>query len=124
MLYMMKTFRLKHALLILAGAFLASGCVYHERVVYRQPNGQVVTTQTVGTEVVVTEAPPAPMVETITLSPGPNFVWVRGAWLWQGRWVWQTGHWVRPPRPGAVWVEHRYENRSGVHVFIRGGWRL
>jgi hypothetical protein len=122
--HMMKTHQLKYALLILAGASLASGCVYHERVVYRQPSGQVVTTQTVGTEVTVTEAPPTPIFETVTVSPGPNFVWIGGVWAWQGRWVWEAGHWVRPPRPGAVWVAHRYENRNGVHVFIRGGWRL
>jgi hypothetical protein len=113
----------KYALLILAGSFLASGCVYRERTVYREPGARVVTTETVGSEVTVTEAPPAPIVETVTVSPGPAFVWIGGVWAWHGHWVWERGHWARPPHPGAVWVAHRYEYRNGVHVFIRGGWR-
>ena len=120
---MRKTFQLKYAFLVLAGAIPASGCVYRERVVYRQPPAQVVTTQSVGTEVTVTEAPPAPIIETVTVSPGPAFIWIGGGWAWHGRWVWEAGHWAHPPRPGAVWVAHRYEYRNGVHVFIRGGWR-
>jgi hypothetical protein len=121
---MRKTFQLKYAFLVLAGAILASGCVYRERVVYRQQPAQIVTTQPIGTEVTVTEAPPPPVVETITVSPGPAFIWVGGGWAWHGRWVWEAGHWAHPPRPGAVWVAHRYEYRNGVHVFIRGGWRF
>jgi len=115
--------QLKYALLVLAGAFLASGCVVRERVVYRQPPAQVVATEPAGTEVTVTEAPPPPIVETVAVSPGPAFVWIDGVWAWHGRWVWEGGHWAHPPRPGAVWVPHRYEYRNGVHVFVRGGWR-
>ena len=113
----------KSSLLVLAGSLLVSGCVYRERTVYRQPGARVVTTETVGSEVVVTEAPPAPIVETITVSPGPGFVWVGGCWGWRNHWVWERGHWDRPPHVGAVWVPHHYSHRGGVHVFIRGGWR-
>jgi hypothetical protein len=114
----------KSSLLVLAGSFLLSGCVYRERTVYRHPGGRVVTTETVGSEVIVTEAPPAPVVETVVVSPGPGFVWVGGAWGWNGnRWVWERGHWARPARVGAMWVAPRYEFRGGVHVFVRGGWR-
>jgi hypothetical protein len=120
---MKKIFLFKSALLVLAGSFLAGGCVYRERTVYREPGTQAVTTESVGSEVVVTEAPPPPIVETVTVSPGPEFIWIGGAWVWRGHWAWQRGHWGRPPHPGAVWVAHRYEYRNGVHVFIRGGWR-
>ncbi len=111
----------KLGLLLLAGTFLATGCVYRERVVYRQPGAP--PAGPVGAEVVVTEAPPPLIVETMTVSPGPHYVWIGGSWLWRNHWVWQRGHWERPPRPGVVWVPHHYEYRGGVHVFIRGGWR-
>jgi len=110
---------LKSTLLIAIGSLLVSGCVVHERVVYRQPPPPA----TVGEEVVVTGAPPAPFMETVTVSPGPGLVWIGGCWVWRGHWVWEHGRWIHPPRPGAVWVSHHYEYRNGVHVFIRGGWR-
>lgn len=76
-----------------------------------------------GVEVVVTADPPAPIVETISPSPGADFVWIKGAWGWHGHWVWEKGHWDRPPHPGAVWVPHRYAVHDGKHVFVQGGWR-
>lgn len=109
----------KSLLLVTIGSMLVSGCVVRERVVYRQAPPPAV----VGQEVVVTEAPPAPVVETVTVAPGPGVVWIGGGWVWRGHWVWRPGHWARPPHPRAVWVPHRYEYRSGVHVFIGGGWR-
>lgn len=110
----------KTVLFAAAGAMLLSGCVYRERVVYRQPApGQAVAQD----EVVATEAPPAPIVETVTVAPGPRFVWIGGVWVWRGHWLWERGHWDRPPRRGGVWVPHRYVYRNGVHVFVRGGWR-
>jgi hypothetical protein len=112
---------LKSILLIATGSLLVSGCVTRERVVYQQapPPSQPLMP---GQEVVVTEAPPPAIVETETISPGPNFVWIGGGYVWRGHWVWQHGRWARPPHRGAVWVAHRYEYRNGVHVYIRGGW--
>jgi hypothetical protein len=116
----MKTLPLMRSILLIAiGSILVSGCVVRERTVYRQAPPPA----TVGTEVTVTEAPPPPIVETVTVSPGPAFIWIGGVWAWHGHWVWEAGRWARPPHPGAVWVAHRYEYRNGVHVFIRGGWR-
>jgi hypothetical protein len=69
-----------------------------------------------GGEVVVSEAPPPPPSETVVVAPGPGYVWVAGAWVWNGRWVWEAGHWAYPPYYGAVWVGP---------VWVRGpyGWR-
>ena len=114
---------LKMLPVVLAGMILSSGCVYRERTVYREHGRHIVTTETAGAEVVVAEAPPAPMVETVTISPGPGFLWIGGNWVWRGHWYWERGHWLRPPHPGAVWVPHHYFFRDGHHVFIRGGWR-
>ena len=113
----------KVGVLALAGSFLFGGCVYRERVAYRHRPGRVVIMETVGTEVVVKEAPPAPIVEAVTIAPASDYVWVGGAWVWRGGWVWDRGHWDRPPRVGLAWVPHRYVYRGGAHVFVRGGWR-
>ena len=94
-------------------ALLATGCVVHE-VGYQSA---------AGAEVTVGEAPPAPLVETVTEAPDPTFVWIGGNWVWRNHWVWEHGRWARPPHPGAVWVPHSYVNRGGRHVWVRGGWR-
>jgi hypothetical protein len=44
--------------------------------------------------------PPAPQPETIVVAPGPDYVWVGGAWLWMGNgWAWHRGYWHRPVYP-------------------------
>jgi hypothetical protein len=101
---------------------LASGCVVAVRpapVVYEQP----VPSAPAG-EVVVSDAPPAPVYETVGIAPGPGFLWIDGYYHWSGvRWVWYRGHYARPPHPGAAWVRARYEVRGGRRVYIAGFWR-
>ncbi len=122
----------RQSLLVLSGAALAlvlTGCIVEERGYGRR---HVVVRETVvvpapgpapGTEVVVTQAPPPVIVEQVVVRPGPAYLWVPGYYAWNGRWVWERGHWVLPPRRGAVWVPHRYVYRGGVHVYVHGGWR-
>jgi uncharacterized protein YcfJ len=56
---------------------------------------------------VVGATPPAPLPETVVVAPGPDYVWVEGAWIWLGgRWIWQHGYWHRP-----------------MHRYYRHGWR-
>ncbi len=101
--------------MVLLAAALASGCAAnHKAAEHAAP---------VGTEVVVPEAPPLPEVETMSMVPGPGYIWVPGAWNWRGQWVWDQGHWAFPPQPGAVWVSPRYENRGDQRIFIEGGWK-
>jgi len=111
-----------------AAALLLTGCLVEERPYGRR---HVVVRETVvasapapGTEIIVREAAPAPRTEVVMVSPGPAYVWVPGYWAWHNRWVWEGGHWALPPRPGAVWVPHRYVFRGGVHVYVHGGWRF
>jgi hypothetical protein len=122
--------RFQRVFLAASGALLLSACVVYDgpprRVVYVRQPPIVVEQQPaypVGTEVVADSAPPVPLAEVETASPGVDFVWIPGIWVWEGRWIWTAGHWDRPPFPGAVWVPHRYVYRNGAHVFIRGGWR-
>jgi hypothetical protein len=112
------------AMLLLAGLFFTAGCVNRERMADQsQADQSQVQVSQAGTEVVVDKAPPLPEVETMTIAPGPGFVWVPGAWSWRGDWIWDHGHWAHPPQPGAVWVAPRYEVRDGKQIFIRGGWK-
>jgi hypothetical protein len=122
---MMSNFSMKNSYLInfgrwllVAGAFLVGGCVAGERTVPPSPPALAV-----GNEVVVAQAPPMPVVETMTIAPGPGFVWIPGVWAWRGQWVWDRGHWAHPPEAGAIWVAPRYEDRNGTRVFIQGGWK-
>ena len=75
-------------------------------------------------QVVVRVGPPAPIVETRPVRPGPEFVWIAGYHRWDGaRYVWVPGRWDRPPRPHAVWVPHRWEHRHEGWVMVEGHWR-
>jgi hypothetical protein len=92
---------------LLAAALTAGGCVVAERreeppVVYEQP---------------------APVQETVTISPGPGYVWVGGEYEWSGtRWLWVPGRWDRPARPDAAWERGRWRD-SRHHEWERGHWR-
>jgi hypothetical protein len=57
--------------------------------------------------------PPPPPTEVQPPTPGPDYVWVDGDWVWNGGWVWVGGHWAYPPYPGAVWFHGGWR---------RGGW--
>jgi len=75
-------------------------------------------------EVVVRIAPPAAIVETRGVAPGPGYVWIGGVHRWDGSaYAWSPGRWEAPPRPGARWVAHRWERRHGGYVFHEGRWR-
>jgi len=71
-----------------------------------------------------TEAPPAPIVEEAYPAPGPDYVWISGEWVWNGRWTWAPGHYVRGPHAGAVWVRGSWtRDRDGRYVWHAGHWR-
>lgn len=75
-------------------------------------------------EVVVRVAPPVAVVESRGVAPGPGYVWQAGYHRWDGNaYAWNAGRWAAPPRPGAHWVNHRWEHRHGGYVFHEGRWR-
>jgi hypothetical protein len=82
------------------------------------PQGQSV-------EVVVNEAPPAPIFEAVPPAPGADFFWVSGHWHWDHRWVWVHGHYDRHPHfhPGGGWVAGHWDRRGGGFVWVEGYWR-
>ncbi len=78
--------------------------------------------------------PPAPQqIEYLpeppqTLETGPTVVaptttsvYVPGAWVWRGRYVWRPGVWVEY-RANWVWVPARYHWTPAGYVFIEGYW--
>lgn len=74
-------------------------------------------------QVVITVAPPAPVVETVPVSPGPNWVSDGGYHAWRGgKYVWVPGHYIKKPRPNAVWVAGHYDKRGRGWVYVQGRW--
>jgi uncharacterized protein YcfJ len=72
---------------------------------------------------VVQQAPPPPPTETMVVAPGPDYVWIDGEWIWNGRWFWVGGHWGYPPYPHAVWIGGRdWHDHYGWH-HDHGHWR-
>ena len=112
----------RYALLLLASggiAVLGAGCVVH-RTVYvpapaEAPPAPVVTDQT----------PPAPQLEVVPVTPGPEYVWMPGYWSIGvgGGWVWMGGRYGLPPRPHAVWVRGHWGRHGRGYVWIGGRWR-
>jgi len=76
-----------------------------------------------GERVYIREGPPPVREEVIVESPGPDYVWVRGHWGYEGRWVWVPGRWLLPDRPHRRWVEgHWAQDRHG-YFWVEGHWR-
>jgi WXXGXW repeat (2 copies) len=116
-----------HLYLLALAPFALAGCVV-------QAPPPVTTTTTVtrevttigpnGTETLVAQEPPAVRVESQTVSPGPNYIWTRGYWRWNGvTYVWVPGSWMVRPRPAAVYVEGHWLRRGSRWVWVAGYWR-
>jgi hypothetical protein len=67
--------------------------------------------------------PPQPADVVVGVAPGPDYVWVGGNWMWNGRWVWVPGHWGSPPRPHAEWVVAHWERGPQGWYHVDGYWR-
>src|SRR5262249_3222797 len=104
--------------LIAAGLLLGTGCVERKVVYVREPASPPPAGETV-----VVEEPPPPYEEVVTVSPGPEYVWMPGVWEGHGRWVWVGGRYVVRPHPGAMWVGGHWAHRGRGYVWVRGYWR-
>jgi hypothetical protein len=68
--------------------------------------------------------PPAPIVETRVVSPGPGYVWLPGFYRLEGRnYAWTPGRWDRAPRARAAWVPAHWAHDRRGWYFINGHWR-
>ncbi len=77
------------------------------------------------TRIYVRIAPPAPIVETRVVAPGPRHVWIAGYHRWDGRaYVWVPGRWDLPPAGRSVWVPgHWVRHRRNGWYWVEGHWR-
>ena len=79
------------------------------------------TTQ--GTAAYISQSPPPPPVETVTVvAPGPDFVWIGGEWVWNGGWFWTGGHWGPRPYHGAAWVAGGWARGARGWAWHGGRW--
>jgi hypothetical protein len=78
-------------------------------------------------QVVVRIGPPPRHAVEVVPAPSPahrGWVWIPGYYRWDGRrYVWVGGRYVRPPRPGAVWVAGVWRPERGGQVWHAGYWR-
>ena len=73
--------------------------------------------------VVVQQAPPPIRYEARPPAPSVDVVWIDGYWNWDNRsYVWESGHYMRPPQAGVVWMAPRYETVGGSVRYTSGGW--
>ncbi len=95
-----------------------------QRVIEFMINTGNTTVATAAPQVVyVTQAPPPPPYENVVVAPAPGYVWCGGEWAWRGRWVWRSGYWVAPPRPGMVWVTDAWMHEPRGWRHAPGHWR-
>jgi hypothetical protein len=73
--------------------------------------------------VYVRTAPPAPIYESVPVSPGAAYYWVAGYWRWNGyTYVWVRGHYDYRPYAGAVWHPGHWRYTPNGWVWIAGHW--
>lgn len=85
---------------------------------WKTHENQPVPSQARSSDVIVLQEPPPPYSESIPSSPGPDYVWFRGHWAWQDRWVWIHGRYEQRPQ----WAEGRWDRTPTGWVWIEGRW--
>jgi hypothetical protein len=97
---------MKGSLAVLALTTLLSGCVAEERVVYVQSG-----------------PPPESAAEVVAVAPGPDHVFIRGHWEWNGsRYAWVHSRYLHRPRALAVWVEGHWQSSPRGWYWQEGAW--
>ena len=67
-------------------------------------------------------APPRIRFERRPPRPAYGYVWINGAWDWQGdQWIWVPGRWDRP-EGRARWIRPRYRHEYGAYRYEPGHW--
>jgi hypothetical protein len=112
----------------LAALFLAAGCVssgsgghYDESLA----NAATAAHPPLGPGALVSQPPPAPLVEKKSPQPTPEHVWIDGWWGWsrEDQYAWRPGHWEIPRSPQTRWVAPVWTKEDGGWRFTPGEWR-
>jgi hypothetical protein len=68
------------------------------------------------------ETQPGDVTYVRPASPGADYIWIDGDWVWGGgAYSWHEGHWDRP-RAGHVWAGGHWENGGHGYRWHRGRW--
>src|SRR5271155_945947 len=75
-----------------------------------------------GPDLVVHSRPPAERIETVPMSPGPSYYWMRGHWGWRHEgWQWVPGRWnVNVAQTGQEWIPGLWVARNGGYLWVEG----
>jgi hypothetical protein len=78
-----------------------------------------------GERVYVREGPPPVREEVIIRQPGPDYVWIRGHYVYGrgGGYDWVPGRWVRPEGRRSRWVDGHWAHDRHGWYYIEGHWR-
>ncbi|HEY7096494.1 MAG TPA: hypothetical protein VH437_07215 [Terriglobales bacterium] len=69
-------------------------------------------------------APPPPVTETITVSPGSGYVWIPGHHEWRGNaYGWAPGHWEPRPNNRHEWIPGHWAQSGRGWYWVDGHWR-
>ena len=75
-------------------------------------------------QVMVQIGPPHAVYEHRGPRPDRESVWIGGYHRYdRDHYVWNPGHYERPPHEHQRWVQHRWEHRRGGWVLVEGHWR-
>lgn len=74
--------------------------------------------------VYVRTAPPPPIGETMTVAPGPGYIWIPGHHVWRSdAYVWEGGRWELRPAGRREWVPGYWKETRRGWVWVEGHWR-
>jgi len=66
---------------------------------------------------------PADVYYERPVSPGADYVWIDGDWVWSGgTYRWHNGHWGHA-RAGRTWERGHWEHGARGYHWNRGHWR-
>jgi uncharacterized protein YceK len=79
-----------------------------------------------GCSAVVVERPTDQQIAVIPTAPGAGFVWINDSWTYsrnEHKYRPSRGHWVKPRRSSAVWVDGYWVQTRRGWKYINGHWR-
>jgi len=72
---------------------------------------------------IATTEPPLPRVESVPISPGPNYFWIGGHWKWEaGQYLWVPGYW-EASRAGWYWIPAHWVRDGPTWRYASGYWQ-
>lgn len=121
----MKKTQILSVLLLLSAFELANAHSHHTYIIEQPAPSYVVMQAPAPTPVIMVESePPAEIEDEIVQCPGPNYVWIKGHWQWDGMHYQRVhGHWVVRPTVSAMWVNGFWTKHHNHWRWTEGYWQ-